>query len=173
MGATLVSVLVATVCSGCTGLFAAGSHPDEADRLVLMRMIAPTNADTGLVSSVTCLVRVQNGSDTSVDAYYLRRGPALLCAAYGRGEISDEVYRAALRDYASLLLATYASAALAAPEVDRSDRLLARRELAALARQTIAASALCHIAATGRDGHEKVPAVAPTWCSQDAAEDSR
>jgi hypothetical protein len=173
VAATFVSVLVATISSGCAGLSSIGSRADEADRPMLMRMTPPTNAGTRLGSSVTCLVRAPTGSDTSADAFYLGRGPALLCVAYGRGEISDEMYRAALRDYASLVVATYASAALRAPEGDRSSPLLAGVELAELAQRTMAARALCHIAANARDAHGKLPAQAPSWCNQEAPGVSR
>jgi len=156
--AALSICVLAGALAACADTMPRGSPADGSDAHVLMRMSSPAPAGALPASSVTCLLPTQEGAGTNADAFYLRRGPELLCAAYGRGEISRETYRAALQDYAALALAAYASAALRAPSPDT------RRELAELAERTTAAQTLCRVAARLRTGGGEIPPKAPTWC---------
>lgn len=138
-----------------------------------MRMGPTASAGALPASGVTCLFPAREGAGTSADAFYLRRGAGLLCAAYGRGEISREAYRAALQDYAALALAAYASAALHALPSDSATTSDADQALVAIARRTIAAQTLCRIVAATPRGRSEVPAQPPTWCGRKPAGDLR
>jgi len=171
--AALSICLLVGALAACADTMPRGSPADGSDGHVLMRMSPPASADALRASSVTCLLPAQEGTGTNADAFYLRRGPGLLCAAYGRGEISREAYRAALQDYAALALVTYASAALRALPAEPATRSDADQALAALADRTAAAQTLCRIAATTPGGRGEVPAQAPTWCGREPADNLR
>jgi len=158
--------LLVGALAACADATPRGSPPDQSDQHVLMRMSLPA-------SGVTCLLPAQADAGTSADAFYLRRGPGLLCAAYGRGEISREAYRAALQDYAALALVIYASAALRTLPVELATTSDEGQTLAALAERTAAAQTLCRIVAATPGGRSGVPAQAPTWCGREPADNFR
>lgn len=166
--AIFACLVLGTLCSACAGTVRHGSPGDDAKRLVLIEATPPAPAGKGALSSVTCLLHRTRASSTSADLWYLGRGLGLLCIAYSRGEISRKAYRAALRDYAALTLATYTSVALRVFAAKPTSGRQADRDLEKFAQQTMAARALCHIRTTSPAPSSPIeaPTQAPTWCSR-------